>query len=57
MTKEKANKIVDLISRIAEGEASIRLNSFCENSDAVNHNRKLVEKWKQNLVELLSVNE
>lgn len=53
MNREQAKKVVSLISDIAAGEASIRVNLFCESAEKAQHNRKLVEGWKQELVDLL----
>lgn len=53
MNSLQITEIVNLVSQIAKGEATIAINIFCENAESAAHNTKLVEKWKYELVGLL----
>jgi len=54
MSKEDAEKIVAAIAAIAAGEATIALNVSYESADKAEHNRKIVERWKYDLIDLLT---
>lgn len=52
MKEENAKKIVEIISKIAEAQSSIRLNCFCENSDSAVHNNKILKNLERELESL-----
>ena len=54
MNREEAKKIVEVIGKIAAGEAAISLSIAYESADKASHNSQLVEQWKYDLVDLLS---
>lgn len=54
MDREKAEKIVELISKIAEGKAAIALNLSYESTERAVHNTQIVERQKRELIDLLS---
>lgn len=55
MEKEKAQKVVELIAEIAKGEATILSNIGWGSAEKADHNRKIVEKQKKDLVDLLTI--
>lgn len=55
MNKEKAELVVKGIDAIARAQATIAVNRFVESTDNAVSNTVIFEKFKRDLVEVLSV--
>lgn len=53
MEKEKAQRIVELISLIAEARAAVALNRCFDSTDKAIQNTEVLNKRENNLIELL----
>lgn len=54
MDKEKADRIVKLISRIAEVQAAISINIFCESTENALKNKEILFRTEEDLRKLFT---